>query len=136
MKLPIALILIGLGMPRLIDGVEVAYGLDIRRDVGVLPWYVLVGIGAILAVRSWRLRRSSGADDRQRAGLGRVVVFALLTVLALLVGGSVVSPGLLSAIAASGTPNMRSAFLGLVLVAVGAGLLGAVAGRGRSSSAG
>lgn len=46
-----ALVLIGLGVPRVVDAVEIAYGLDIKRDVGVLPWLlaaVVVALGGCL----------------------------------------------------------------------------------------
>ena len=40
----------GLGVPQLVDAIEIAYQLDIPRDFGVLPWLVLDVLGLGLLV--------------------------------------------------------------------------------------
>jgi hypothetical protein len=48
----IAFVMAGLVVPRIIDAIETAYSLDIKRDVGVLPWLILTIAGVGLLLRS------------------------------------------------------------------------------------
>ena len=52
----IALLLLGLGLPRLVDAIGFAYGLAVAPDYGALPWLMLEGI-----------EPQAGAAEGQRA---------------------------------------------------------------------
>jgi len=46
------LIVVGLVVPVVIDKYETANHLDISRDIGVLPWLILTGLGVFLFLYS------------------------------------------------------------------------------------
>jgi len=52
----LALILIGIAVPRAIDAYETAHSLDIPRDIGVLPWLIMTIVGIWLFLGSFRKR--------------------------------------------------------------------------------
>ena len=45
-------VLLGVIIPIVIDAYETANHLDISRDIGALPWFILGGIGVILVLWS------------------------------------------------------------------------------------
>lgn len=51
------MVVIGIAVPRAIDWYENAHALDIPRDIGVLPWLVMGGVGAVLVAISFRKGR-------------------------------------------------------------------------------
>jgi len=53
-----AMIVVGLTVPYIIDAYETANHLDIKRDVGVLIWWILAGLGAGWMV--WTFLRRKG----------------------------------------------------------------------------
>ncbi|AWL10702.1 hypothetical protein HMF8227_00194 [Saliniradius amylolyticus] len=65
-KVGVALVITGLVVPEIIDAVETAYRLDIKRDFGVLPWLIMTIVGAIILLRSavvhFRARKSKKAE--------------------------------------------------------------------------
>ena len=84
----IALLLLGLGVPRLVDAIEIAYGLDIPHDYGALPWLILEGIGAILFAHLAWFRRDAGrpitrltAPDERDGFIWASLTFAAMLVL-------------------------------------------------------
>ena len=50
-------IVVGFVVPRIIDAYEVANSLDISRNVGSLPWLILLIIGVILLIYSFVQKR-------------------------------------------------------------------------------
>jgi hypothetical protein len=50
-KIGMALVIVGLIVPQVIDAIETAYYLDIKRDIGVLPWLIMAIAGAGILVR-------------------------------------------------------------------------------------
>ena len=57
----LALIAVGVTVPRLIDWYETVNRLDIKRDVGVLPWVILGAVGFAVVVASFRRGRREGS---------------------------------------------------------------------------
>lgn len=51
-KLGLAFVFIGLVVPQVIDAIETANSLNIKRELGVLPWLILTVAGVGLLVRS------------------------------------------------------------------------------------
>ena len=51
-KLGSVFVIVGLVIPQLIDLIETANSLNIKRDFGVLPWLILSIIGAGLLIHS------------------------------------------------------------------------------------
>ena len=51
-KLGLAFVIVGLIVPEIIDAIETANSLDIKRDFGVLPWLLLTIIGVGLLIQS------------------------------------------------------------------------------------
>jgi len=47
------LIAVGLATPQIIDRYEAANHLDIARDIGVLPWMIMTGVGAVILLLSF-----------------------------------------------------------------------------------
>ena len=47
-----AFVIVGLIVPQIIDAIETANSLDIKRDFGVLPWLILTIIGVGLLIQS------------------------------------------------------------------------------------
>lgn len=128
-RVALGLVLVGLGVPRLVDAIEIAYGLDIKRDVGVLPWLVLTIVGLALLVRAMVKR------DPTPGGLGlplwltaTVLVFVLFGGAMLLVGG------LLDQLRSGGSATLFLALRGLVLLSAGCGALVVSVWRFRSGS--
>ena len=78
------LVLIGLGVPQMVDAIEIAYGLDIPRDFGVLPWLFLVVIGAgtiifhLLPKQRHKVRKLGRAERRPALIWPALAVVALL----------------------------------------------------------
>ena len=131
----IGLVLIGLGVPRLVDAVEIAYRLDIRRDVGVLPWYVVTASGVALFL--WHSLRPRRPEARRRPSTRtvlRALGFGLAAVLGAFFACVLLGRGLIEQILASGEATMWVAIRGLVLFAAGAGLLVGSASTGSRES--
>ncbi len=53
----ITLMIIGVVVPRIIDAYEVANSLDISRNVGSLPWLILLIIGVVMLIYSFAKRQ-------------------------------------------------------------------------------
>ena len=120
----IGLVLVGLGVPRLVDAVEIAYRLDIRRDVGVLPWYIVTALGVALLV--WHSFRSRRPESDRRIWFPAVLwslAVGFTTVLVASVGVLLLGRNLVEQILASGEATMWLAIRGLVLFAMGVGVL-------------
>ena len=127
----VGLILIGLGVPRWVDAVEIAYTLDIRRDVGVLPWYLVTALGAVLFL--WHSIRSRRPAARRRPAFGalfRALAHGLAAVLVAFAGILLLGRDLVDQLLASGTQPTWLAIRGLVLFAAGVGVVIASAARG------
>lgn len=121
----IAFLLLGLGVPRLVDAIEFAYKLDIPRDYGVLPWLILMGVGAILFAHLAWFRRDLRAPislltaPKERDGfIWSCLVFVALTVLPPAYWDDVVT-----ALGAASTETFYKAFSGLLFIAGSAALL-------------
>lgn len=121
----IALLLLGLGVPRLVDAVEIAYGLDVPHDYGALPWLILEGIGAILFAHLAWFRRDAGrpitrltAPDERDGFIWACLVFVAVTVLPPAYWTEVVT-----ALGAVSTETFYKAFSGLLFIAGSAALL-------------
>ena len=121
----IGLLLLGLGVPRLVDAVEFAYRLDIPRDYGVLPWLILMGVGAILFAHLTWFRRDLRAPlslltapDERDGFIWACLVFAAVTVLPPTLWAEVVTR-----LGAASTETFYKAFSGLLLIAGSAALL-------------
>ena len=58
-RIGFALVITGLVVPQIIDAVEVAYSLDIKRELGVLPWLIMTVAGLVVLLKSLvnRLRK-------------------------------------------------------------------------------
>ena len=136
--LAVGLILIGLGVPRLVDAFEIAYGLDIKRDVGVLPWYFVTALGvALLLWHSLRSRRPEVDRQMRFRTVLRALAFGLTTVLVAFVGVLLLGRDPVDQILASGEATTWLAIRGLVLFAGGVGVLVASvrsSGRNRCNS--
>ncbi|MEQ1929836.1 MAG: hypothetical protein ABL957_04785 [Parvularculaceae bacterium] len=52
--LALLLIALALVVPPAVDWVETAHRLDVKRDFGILPWYVCGAAGLILLALSFR----------------------------------------------------------------------------------
>ena len=129
----LGLVLIGLGVPRLVDAIEIAYGLDIKRDVGVLPWYIVTALGLLIMLAQWRSWREVGWPKRRAlCTLATCLVIVGGVIGAVLVLGS----GLVEQVRASGPATVRLAIRGLVLFAGGVGVVIASAWCPSRSSAG
>lgn len=59
----LAFIVIGLVVPRVIDWYETVNRLDIRRDIGVLPWMILATVGAVLLLASLFSGEGTAGED-------------------------------------------------------------------------
>ena len=81
----IGLLLLGLGVPRLVDAIEIAYRLDIPRDFGVLPWLVLdvLGLGLLVYFLTPRWR-AQGGRKLSRQGRRAALIWAALVAVAIL----------------------------------------------------
>jgi|GEM_PF-2728607 len=51
-KIAIAFVTVGLTVPEIIDAIETANHLDIKRDFGVLPWLIMTIVGAGMLLQS------------------------------------------------------------------------------------
>ncbi len=121
----IALLLLGLGLPRLVDAIGFAYGLDVAPDYGALPWLILEGIGAILFAHLAWFRRdrtrplSLLTAPKERDGfIWACLVFVAVTALPPAIWAEVVT-----ALGAASTETFYKAFSGLLLIAGAAALL-------------
>ena len=121
----IGLLLLGLGVPRLVDAIEIAYRLDIPRDYGVLPWLILMGIGgALFAYLTWfrrDLRRPLSlltAPDERDGFIWASLVFVAVTVLPPSLWAEVVTR-----LGEASTETFYKAFSGLLLIAGAAAFL-------------
>lgn len=122
--LAIGLILVGLGVPGLVDAVETAYHLDIPRDLGVLPWYIVIALGVVLFVwQGLRSDRSAAAPRSTLRGVLWALACGLAVVVVAFVGVLLLGRNVVEQILASGDTNVRLAVRGLVLVAGGVGVL-------------
>lgn len=120
----VGLILIGLGVPRLVDAVEIAYDLDIRRDVGVLPWYIVTALGAALFLwHSLRSRRSEVDRPTGSRPALRAVASGLTAVLVAFVGVLLLGRDLVDQVLATGEATTWLAIRGLVLFGGGVGVV-------------
>ncbi len=121
----IGLLLLGLGVPRLVDEVEITYGLDIPRDFGVLPWLILMGIGgALFAYLAWfrrDLRRplSPLTAPKERDGF----IWASLAFVALIVLPPTYWFDVVARLQAASVETFYQAFSGLLLIAGAAAFL-------------
>lgn len=121
--LALGLVLTGLGVPRVVDAIEVAYGLDIKRDVGVLPWHLLTLVGLSL------LARAVVGRDRTLGGLAlRVWLAASVLALIVFAFAAFLAGDLVAQLRSSGSATLLLAVRGLALVAAG---VGAIVASGR-----
>ena len=130
----LGLVLVGLGVPPMVDAVETAYGLDIRRDVGVLPWYLVTALGTGLFL--WHTLRARGPGGRREGAetsARRAFGWVLAALATASVGVLLLGRELGSELVASGWPTVRQAVRGLALFAVDVGLTFASARRPASS---
>ncbi len=51
--LALLLIALALSVPPAVDWVDTAHRLDVKRDFGVLPWYVCGAVGLVLLALSF-----------------------------------------------------------------------------------
>ena len=115
----------GLGLPRLVDAIEIAYGLDVPHDYGALPWLILEGIGAILFAHLAWFRRDVGrpitrltAPD-ERDGF----IWSCLLFVAILVLPPTIWPQVVAALEAKSVELFYQALSGLLFVSAAAAYL-------------
>ncbi len=132
----IGMLLLGLGVPRLVDAIEVAYRLDIPRDYGVLPWLILMGIGAVLFAHLAWFRRDLRAPvsfltaPKERDGF----IWATLVFVAVLVLPPSYWFEVVGQLQAASIETFYKALSGLLFIAAAAASLLFAAFRYRSSA--
>ncbi len=121
----IALLLLGLGVPRLVYAIEVAYGLDIPRDYGVLPWLILMGVGAVMFAHLAWFRRDRTRPitlltaPKERDGF----MAASLVFVALLVLPPTIWADVARRVHAASVENFYEALSGLLFISGAAALI-------------
>jgi hypothetical protein len=121
----IGLLLLGLGLPRLVDAIEIAYGLDVPHDYGALPWLILEGIGAILfAHLAWFRRDVVRPITRLTAPKERDgFIWASLTFAAVLVLPPTIWAEVVTRLGAVSVETFYQAFSGLLFISAAAACL-------------
>jgi hypothetical protein len=118
------LVLMGLGVPQLVDAIEMAYGLDIPRDFGVLPWLALViaGTGLIIFYLLPK-RRKQARTKLDRTERRATLIWSALAVVAFLEIPPFIWADVTAVLKAANIVVFYKALTGLWLISLAVGAL-------------